>query len=62
MRYPRPSDGYCYLDFLEVWFIQAWRARDPERVYKYAREMAHWALLMHPNLAYDPLNVERGIN
>lgn len=59
----RPKYGYCYLDFLDIWLWDAINmTRDADRAYKYARELAHWALLMHPELAYNPHNVIRGDN
>lgn len=62
-RYPRPTNGYCYLDFIDRWLWDAiYRNRDPEMAYKYARESAHWALLMHPDLAPVPHNVVLGEN
>lgn len=58
----RPRYGACYLDFVECWLVQALHALDPELAYRYARELAHWALLMHPELAPTPHNVVLGEN
>jgi hypothetical protein len=59
----RPVHGFCYLDFVEEWLWQAlYRQRDPDAAYKHARELAHWALLMHPDLAPTPRNVVLGEN
>ena len=58
----RPPDGACYLDFLDVWFTQARLRGDAEAMGRYAREMGHWALRMHPDLAPLPYNVELGYN
>jgi hypothetical protein len=58
----RPRDGYCYLDFLDFWLIQALQSYDEDRAYKYARELGHYALLMHPELAPLPPNVILGEN
>jgi len=60
-RQSRPSDGACYLDFLDEWLWQAiYRQRDPDAAYNYARQIGHWALLMHPTLAPVPRNVVLG--
>jgi hypothetical protein len=57
----RPSNGYCYLDFLDHWLWDAiYQHRNPDKAYEYARQIGHWALLMHPNLSPEPRNVERG--
>jgi hypothetical protein len=59
----RPRYGYCYLDFLDRWLWDAvFQYRDPDKAYRYGRELAHWALLMHPYLAYRPHNVVLGEN
>jgi len=60
VRYPRPRNGFCYLDFLDHWLLDAIFHRNVEAAVKYARESARWALKMHPELAYDPHNVVRG--
>ena len=57
----RPRDGYCYLDFLDHWLWDAlYQTRDPDKAYQYAREIGHWAMLMHPELAPLPRNVVLG--
>lgn len=61
-RYPRPQHGYCYLDFLDFWLFDALFRNDAEMASKYAREVAHWALLMYPELAPIPNNVVLGEN
>lgn len=45
----RPRHGACYLDFVEVWLWQA-LGRDDDQSYRWARELAHWALAMHQEL------------
>lgn len=59
-RHSRPKDGYCYLDFLELWLVQALMRGDAEAAGHYAREVAHWCFLMHPQLAPMPHNVVLG--
>jgi hypothetical protein len=62
-RQSRPSEGYCLLDFYEVWLWQAiHQQRNSDKAYEYARTLGHWALLMHPDLAPEPRNVVRGEN
>ena len=56
----RPKDGYCYLDFLDHWLFDALMQQNVERAGRYAREIGHWALLMHPELAPLPHNVILG--
>jgi hypothetical protein len=58
----RPAEGACLLDFYEVWLLSSLRARDEEGAYKWAREIAHWAMLMHPEFAPVPHNVVLGDN
>lgn len=59
----RPRDGYCYLDFLDRWLWDAiYMTQDAERAAKYAREIGHWAMLMHQDLAPEPHNVVLGEN
>ena len=62
---PRPRHGYCYLDFVDQWLWDALYhspQADVALAYKYARELAHWALLMHPELAPVPHNISLGEN
>lgn len=58
----RPRHGACYLDFVDVWLHIAVSAQDAEAAGQYARELTHWALLMHPELAPLPHNVVLGEN
>jgi hypothetical protein len=59
----RPRYGVCYLDFVEVWLFNAlYHDGSIDNVYKYARELGHWALLMHPELAPMPHNIVLGEN
>lgn len=61
-RNSRPRDGYCMLDFYELWLAQALFSKDADAAYDSARLLAHYALLMHPELAPLPHNVVLGEN
>lgn len=58
----RPNNGACLLDFYEVWLWHAIQSNDSSEAYKWAKELAHWALLMNPELAPMPHNVILGDN
>jgi hypothetical protein len=59
----RPTAGYCWLDFLDIWFVQAQARGDASEMGRLAREMAHWAMQMHPELGnVIPPNVVLGEN
>lgn len=46
----RPNHGYCYLDFLDVWLIQALDRGDADAAGRYAREITHWARLIDADI------------
>lgn len=58
----RPRHGACLLDFMDIWLHNAINAQNEEEAYKYAKEITHWALLMHPKYAPIPHNVILGEN
>lgn len=57
----RPREGYCYLDFVDRWLWDAvYMQQDADTAYRWARELGHWAMQMHPDLSPVPRNVILG--